>query len=316
VSDRLASWRVRAEQYLSRADSVLGGSLTVVRSAIERFAAVRGSQAAASLSYYAFFSLFPLLLFILIAAGSLLGREKAYGQVIHVLGNVLPVGGEVVGSTIDRVLPRMGSLQVVAALGLLWAGTGFFSALVFNIDLGWPEVRAANPVRQRLYGLLMVAVLTLLLLLSLVSNLVLDVLLRLEILLPSTRELLQETLWPTATRFLPVGVAFFLLFGLYWGVPKAKVRWQAAAWGAIVAALAWHLVSWGFSWLLAMGLTRYEVIYGSLGAVVGLLSWMYLSSWIVLFGAHLTSAIDREVPRSSRGEIPRIERENCQEQGS
>jgi membrane protein len=293
MSDRLTRWRARAERYFAGADSVLGGSLTVVRSAVERFAAVRGSQAAASLSYYAFFSLFPLLLFILIAAGSLLGREKAYDQLVQVLGDVLPVGGEVVGPTIQRALPETGSLQVVAALGLLWAGTGFFSALVFNIDLGWPEIRAANPVRQRLYGLLMVAVLTLLLLLSLVSNLLLDVLLRLEPLLPSGRDLLQEAVWPTATRLLPAIVAFLLLLGLYWGVPKAKVRWQAAAWGALAAALAWLLVSWGFSWLVAAGLVHYEVVYGSLGAVVGLLFWMYLSSWIVLFGAHLTAAIDR-----------------------
>ena len=293
MSDLVTRWRARAERYFAGADSVLGGSLTVVRSAVERFTAVRGSQAAASLSYYAFFSLFPLLLFILIAAGSLLGREKVYDQLIQVLGAVLPVGGELVGPTIEKVLPETGSLQVVAALGLLWAGTGFFSALVFNIDLGWPEVRAANPVRQRLYGLLMVVALTLLLLLSLVSNLLLDVLLRLEPLLPSARDLLEGVLWPTVTRLLPAGVAFLLLLGLYWSVPKAKVRWQAAAWGALVAALAWHLVSWGFSWLVATGLVHYEVVYGPLGAVVGLLFWMYLSSWIVLFGAHLTAAIDR-----------------------
>jgi membrane protein len=281
------------EWYFARVDSLLGGSLTVVRLAVERFTAVRGSQAAASLSYYAFFSLFPLLLFILIAAGSLLGREIVYDQLLQVLGAVLPVGGEVVGPIIEKVLPETGSLQVLAALGLLWAGTGFFSALVFNIDLGWPEMKAANPVRQRLYGLLMVVTLTLLLLLSLVSNLLLDVLLRLEPLLPSARDLLEEALWPVVTRLLPTGVAFFLLLGLYWGVPKAKVRWQAAAWGALVAALAWNLVSWGFSWLVAAGLVHYEVVYGPLGAVVGLLFWMYLSSWIVLFGAHLTAAIDR-----------------------
>jgi membrane protein len=269
--------------------------LTVVRSAVERFTAVRGSQAAASLSYYAFFSLFPLLLFILVAVGSLLGHERVYEQLLHVLGDVLPVpfGREVIGGTIEQVLPRAGSLQVVAALGLLWAGTGFFSALVFNIDLGWPEIRAANPVRQRLYGLLMAGVLTLLLLVSLLLNLLLSVLLRLEPLMPATRDLLEETLWPTITRIVPAVVAFLLLLGLYWGVPKAKVRWSAAVWGAIVAALAWQLVSWGFSWLVASGLARYETVYGSLGAVVGLLFWMYLSSFILLFGAHLTSAIDR-----------------------
>jgi len=267
--------------------------LTILRSAAERFTEVRGSQAAAGLSYYAFFSLFPLLLFILIVAGSFLGRKEVYDQLVQVLGGVLPVGQEVVGSTIEQVLPKVGSLQIVAALGLLWAGTGFFGALVFNIDLAWPDVRAANPLRQRLYGLLMVGVLILLLLLSLLLNLLIDVLLRLRPALLFLEPLLEQTLWPTVTRVLAIGVAFLLLFGLYWAVPKAKVRWQAAAVGALVAGSVGQLVSWGFSRLVAGGLTRYETVYGSLGAVVALLFWMYLTSWIVLFGAHLTAAVDR-----------------------
>jgi membrane protein len=257
------------------------------------FTAVRGSQAAAGLSYYAFFSLFPLLLFILMAVGSLLDRKDVYDQLVQVLGSILPVGQEVVGSTIEQVLPSFGSLQLLAALGLLWAGTGFFGALVFNIDLAWPDVRAANPLRQRLYGLLMVGVLTLLLLLSLALNLLFDVLLRLRPGLLFLEPLLEQAVWPTVTRFTAIGVTLLLLFGLYWAVPKARVRWRAAALGALVAGAIGHLVSWGFSRLVAVGLTRYETVYGSLGAVVALLFWMYLGSWIILFGAHLTAAVDR-----------------------
>jgi len=271
--------------------------LTILRSAVERFTAVRGSQAAAGLTYYAFFSLFPLLLFMLIAAGSLLGRKEVYDQLVRLLESVLPVGQEVIGSTIEQVLPKVGSLQLFAALGLLWAGTSFFGALVFNIDLAWPDVRAANPLRQRLYGLLMAGILTLLLLLALGLNLLIDVLLRLRPELLFLESLLEQKLWPTTTKLLSAGVSLLLLFGLYWGVPKAKVQWRAAAVAAVVAALAWNLVSWGFSRLVAGGITRYETVYGSLGAVVALLFWMYLANWIVLFGAHLTAAVDRRAAR-------------------
>ena len=293
MKEHLRKWRARVQTSFARVDKVLGGSLTILRSAVERFTAVRGSQAAASLSYYAFFSMFPLLLFILIIAGSLVGREKVYDQLVQVLGGVLPVGHDVVGRTIEQVLPHAGGLQLVAALGLLWSGTAFFGALVSNMDLAWPGVRAANPLRQRLYGLLMVGVLTLLLLLSLLLNVLIDVLLRLRPALLLLEPLLEQALWPRITKFLAAGVALLLLFGLYWAVPKAKVRWQAAALGALVAGLAWYLVSWGFSRLVASGLTRYETVYGSLGAVAALLFWMYLTNWIVLVGAHLTAAVDR-----------------------
>jgi membrane protein len=265
---------------------------------VERFTAVRGSQAAASLSYYAFFSMFPLLLFILITAGSFMGREKVYDQLVRILGGILPVGHEVVGHTIEQVLPRAGGLQLVAALSLLWSGTAFFGALVSNMDLAWPGVRAANPLRHRLYGVLIAVVLTLLLLLSLLLNLLIDVLLRLRPALLFLLPLLEQARWPTITKFLATGVALLLLFGLYWAVPKARVRWRAAALGTLVAGLAWYLVSWGFSRLVASGLARYETVYGSLGAVAALLFWMYLTNWIVLVGAHLTAAIDRRPARA------------------
>jgi membrane protein len=293
VKDRLPKWRTRADDAYARSDEVLGGWLTVLRSAVERFSEARGPQAAASLSYYAFFSLFPLLLFILIAVGALLGREQAHARVVHFVGAILPVGQDVVRRTIEQGLAGVGGLQLLAALGLLWSATGFFSTLVSNIDLGWPEVKAANIVRQRLYGLLMVGVLTLLLMLSLLLNVFVDLLLRLRSALPLLGVMLEKAHWPTTTRLLATAVALLLLFGLYWAVPKARVRWQAAAIGALVATLAMYLVSWGFSRLVASGLTRYETVYGSLGAVVALLFWMYLSSWTLLVGAHLTAAIDR-----------------------
>jgi membrane protein len=301
VNDRLPKWRARAERTFARSDETLGGIPTVLRSAIERFNAVRGSQAAASLSYYAFFSLFPLALFILIAVGALLGRERAFAQLVEILGRVLPVGQDVVQRTIEQVLPGTGSLRLVAAVGLLWSATGFFGTLVSNIDLAWPEVKAANLLRQRLYGLLMVGVLTLLLLLSLSLNLFVDVLLRLRSAAPLAGVLLEGARWPTTTRLITTGVALLLLFGLYWGVPKATVRWQAATWGALAAGLAGYLVSYGFSWLVARGIARYETVYGSLGAIVALLFWMYLANWIVLFGAHLTAAVDRCYARRRPG---------------
>jgi membrane protein len=280
--------------------------LTVLRTAVERFNASRGSQAAASLSYYAFFSLFPLLLFILLAAGSIVGEARVYDQLVQVISGVLPVGREVVAATIDQVRQHAGGLQILAVLGLLWSGTGFFTAIVLNIDLAWPDVKAANLVRQRLLALLMVVILLLLILLSLLLNIIAGLRPQGQSLAPALQERVASSLWPLVTRLLPFLVAFVLFLGLYWGVPKAKVRPQAAAGGAFVAALGWQLASWGFSWVIRTGLANYEVVYGSLGAVVALLFWMYLSSWILLFGAHLTAAIDRRSRPTLQGGALRL----------
>jgi membrane protein len=75
-------------------------------------------------------------------------------------------------------------------------------------------------------------------------------------------------------------------------IPSAKVNGWAAFWGSLVASLAWGLTTTGFSWYLSSGLARYDLIYGSLGAIMAFLTWVYLSALIILLGAYLTEAID------------------------
>jgi len=78
---------------------------------------------------------------------------------------------------------------------------------------------------------------------------------------------------------------------LYRWVPNAKVRWSAAFWAALVVALVLEIAANAFAWYLSSGLARYRIVYGSLATVVALLFWIYLSGWIIIFGAHLSAAI-------------------------
>ena len=61
--------------------------------------------------------------------------------------------------------------------------------------------------------------------------------------------------------------------------------------GAAVAAVGWELANGAFKWYLTSGLARYQLVYGSLGALIALMLWIYISSIIVLFGAHLSATI-------------------------
>jgi membrane protein len=71
------------------------------------------------------------------------------------------------------------------------------------------------------------------------------------------------------------------------------VRWWEAFWGALVATLAGEIATRGFTWYLSSGIVQYELVYGSLGAIVALMLWIYIGGWIVLFGAHLSAAVAR-----------------------
>jgi YihY family inner membrane protein len=105
---------------------------------------------------------------------------------------------------------------------------------------------------------------------------------------PSTWERISNL----SSQFVPLLIRVIIFWLLYYIVPATRVRVMAAFWGALLAALAWELVTDAFTWILSSGLVHYELVYGSLGAIIALLFWIYLISWILLFGAYLTAAID------------------------
>lgn len=75
-----------------------------------------------------------------------------------------------------------------------------------------------------------------------------------------------------------------------------KLRWLAA--GAVLAILLWLIGSVLLSWYLS-NFANYTATYGSLGAAIGLVTWMWLSAIIVLVGAELNSEIERQAARGA-----------------
>jgi len=127
----------------------------------------------------------------------------------------------------------------------------------------------------------------------LVAAALLGVLAQFEVSLPFVGNIAfyDTFLWNALSRLVPWALTFFMVLGLYRWAPNARVRWSEAAWGALAATLCWEMSKMGFGWYLESGLARQQLIYGSLGTVVALMLWVYLSGLIILFGAHLSAAI-------------------------
>jgi len=270
-----------------------GGALGVVKDAFQCFGDARAGGAAASMAYYAMFSLFPLLLLMVAAGSFVLEREQANQLVVGFFNNAFPVAQRLIERNIQSVLERRGAVGVVGLLSLMWSASGVFTTLARNINLAWPEAEAHNFVKRRLLALAIVGMLAILLLLSLLSNTVLSLLPRLNAIVGGDVSAYQTFLWAVLSNVAPWLFPFLLFWGLYRWVPNTRVRWSHALWGATVATVAWQVITDTFSWYLSSGLAKYNLVYGSLGAVVALMFWIYLSSWITLFGAHLTAAISR-----------------------
>jgi YihY family inner membrane protein len=267
-----------------------GGRLLIIKHAIETFSETRASQSAASLAYYSFFSLFPLLL-VLIAGGSyFLSREQIYQNVTRLVQEAIPISTELINANLRQVLDARGTVGLIGLLTLLWSASGFFTNLAHSINLAWSDAPRRNFLERRLISLGMIAGLCGLLIISLSLDWLTN-------LAPFPRnESASSSTLGLCRLFSGLGswLTIFLLFlALYRWIPTADVYWSAIFWGALTASVAWNVATAGFSWYLRSGLGRYQLVYGSLGAIVALLFLIFIVSTITLFGAHLCAAVDR-----------------------
>lgn len=109
-----------------------------------------------------------------------------------------------------------------------------------------------------------------------------------------TAVLTQIVRWPALFLILLLGLATLYRYG----PDRRTARWQWVSPGSVFAALAWIAGSWLFSWYLA-SFANYNVTYGSLGAVIGLMMWLWISTIVVLLGAELNSEIEHQTARDS-----------------
>jgi membrane protein len=282
----------RIKDLYQRADRISGNRLNIFKDAIETFIVTRAGQASASLAYYVIFSLFPLLSVLVAAGGFFLDSEEVYLKVTQLVRQNFPTTSyEWIVENLRNILEQRGAIGLIGLATLLWAASGGFISLAYNINLAWLEAPQRNFFQRRLIGLQMIAGLSGLFLLSLIFDSIVNILHILN--LPFT-SFLDLGIWKWLSNLFSWAVIFLLFFILYYWVPTVNVTGKAAFWGALTASLSWKIATALFSLYVRSGFGRYELIYGSVGALVAFLFLIYILATVTLFGAHLTSAIDRK----------------------
>jgi membrane protein len=282
----------RIKELYQRADLISGKRLNILKDAIETFNITRAGPASASLAYYVIFSLFPLLLVLISAGGFILDSEQVYLKVSQLLQkNLPPASFEWIVENLQQILEQRGTIGIIGLATLLWAASGGFISLAYNINLAWIEAPQRNYFQGRLIGLQMIGGLSVFFMLFLITDSIINILNIMNLPFAGFRDL---SLWQWLSNSVSWLVIFILFFVLYFWVPTVNVTAKAAFWGALVASIAWKAATALFVLYVRSGFGRYELIYGSVGALVAFLFLIYILATVTLFGAHLTSAIDRK----------------------
>ena len=241
----------------------------------------------AALTYYAIFSIFPITILISTIAGWILQDPIKQQAIVDALIGLMPQGTDLIIDLLQNVIRTRAITSIIALLTLLWSATSFLRGLLSAIDLIHSREYTHSTFVMRGVGVLIIflAVLALFALLFLTS--VATQIAQAFSIPPQWRSSLS-ILTSGLPIFLIASCAFFLMMRY---IPGQRTPTRAALISAILTALAWMLLGYAFSWYLQSGLADFNVIYGSIGAVMALMLYLYLSNVIILFGAQLNASL-------------------------
>ena len=292
ISEQFSGAREFLKKVYYKANKVTGGSLGILRHTFNNFSLMRGPEAAASLSYYALFSIFPILLAAVSIASTFLEQEVVKQKLFEVVKEFVPVSVNFVNNLISGVLEQRGAFTVVAAVGLLWSASNVFDKIIVNVNRAFPKGRNPGFIQSRAMALVIILVIVVLFLGSIAIDTI-QSFLEIENFQVNGIFLVQTQLYEWLRWVLPLVIKWLLFLAIYTWIPRNKsIFFKARLIGSLVAAGLWELATRALSWALATGLTNYEPVYGSLSSIIALMTWLYLTGYIVFLGAHLTHAIN------------------------
>ncbi len=257
---------------------------------------------AAALSYYFVFALFPTLLFLTALFGflpvpDLMGRLMAYAREV-LPGDAAPMVERILG---EITASRQGGLLSLGALAALWSASSGMASVMAALNVVH-EVEDARPWwKRRLVAVLLTLAFSLFLVAALalmVFGPVLGAALASALELGRVVTLVWDVLGvPIAMLLALVGVG--LVYGL---APAAPRSWRWVTPGSVLAVALWLVMSTALR-LYVSRLGDYSATYGSIGGVILLLLWLYLTGFVLLVGAEVDAEIERAAAGRSRPSV-------------
>jgi membrane protein len=253
---------------------------------------------AGGVSFFILLAIFPAIT-TLVSAYGLLFNTSTITNNLSLLNDVVPGNVlSIVHEQANRIASNSGRALstgiVVGILVSLWSAMSGVKAIIDALNVIYEQQEGRNFIKLNLVALVFTLAGFAVFLLAIAAVVVLPL-----VLSPIGLGSLTETLtrigrWPVLLLVLLTGLALLYRYGPH----RRAARWQWVSVGSVFAAVTWIGASFLFSWYLT-SFANYNATYGSLGAVVGLMIWLWISTIVVLLGAELNAEIEHQTARDS-----------------
>ena len=258
---------------------------------------------AAGASFYLLLALFPALAAFVSLYGFVADPVTVADHVAYI-GGLLPPGGlEIIHQQLLALAHQNHStLGVGFFVGLaiaLWSANSGIKALFDAMNIAYEETEKRSFLQLNLLSIATTIGAILIGIALLLTVGVVPAVLAYLYLDTWTEWLVAVARWPVLIIATMAGISFLYRFG----PSREHAKWRWLSWGAMLATLGWIAASWLFSFYL-QNFADYNATYGSLGAVVGLMMWTWISVIIVIVGAAVNAEMEHQTARDSTTGAP------------
>jgi len=253
---------------------------------------------AAGITFYALLAIFPGIAASLALYGLFADPHSAQ-QMFDQMSAVLPGGGQdILRDQVTRITTqppaRLGFAFILGLAMSLWSASSGLRALIDTLNIVYGENEKRSLVK--LYAFSLIATILIIIFFLFISLALIALPLTLDYLwLGNFSKLLLDLLrWPIL--FCIAAFAFAVVYR--YGPSRKYARWRWITWGSALATGLWLVASLLFSWYAA-NFGSYNKTYGSLGAVIGFMTWMWLSSIVLLIGAEVNAEMEHQTVRDT-----------------
>ncbi|MBV9112829.1 MAG: YihY/virulence factor BrkB family protein [Hyphomicrobiales bacterium] len=253
---------------------------------------------AAGVTFYVLLAIFPGIA-ALVALYGLFADPSTISRHLNDLSGVLPEGAtQIVGEQLGRLTAQPNStLGFAFLIGLavsLWSANAGMKALFDALNIVYGEKEKRSFIKLNALSLLFTLGAIVFMIVALGAIAVLPLVMSGLGLAAVTEWLVRVGKWP----LLLIAIALMIALIYRFGPSREHAQWRWISWGSALAALAWLVMSLLFSWY-ASKFGSYNKTYGSLGAAVGFMTWIWLSTIVILLGAELDAEMEHQTARDT-----------------
>jgi membrane protein len=259
---------------------------------------------AAAVTFYVILALFPAIA-ALVALYGLFADPTTISSHLNSLAGILPGGAiDVTGGEISRVAAQgsknLGLTFVVGLLAALWSANAGVKAIFDALNMVYNEHESRGIIKLNVVSLASTTGAIVFLLVAIGAIVVFPIALGYLGLSREAQLIVSIARWPVL--LVVVGSALAVLYRF--GPDRAKPRWRWVTWGSAFATVLWLAASIAFSYYAAH-FGSYNKTYGSLGAVIGFMIWIWISMIVILLGAEINAVLEHQTAKDTTTGAPK-----------